>query len=92
MSTVEEKTVETGFGDDAFKKVEGPRKRKSDKMDEQGFQFCNYFCLNQFNEGADEEERPYFAPITAEKMASGKKKAPDVRTGEFCACYFWRIH
>ena len=39
MSTVEEKTVETGFGDDAFKKVVGPRKRKSDKMDEQGFQF-----------------------------------------------------
>ena len=28
-----------------------------------------------------EEERPYFAPISAEKMTSNKKASPDIRTG-----------
>ena len=29
-----------------------------------------------------EEERPYFAPISGEKMSSNKKTAPSIRTGK----------
>ena len=33
------------------------------------------------------EDRPYFAPISAEKMSSNKKGAPDVRRGILYTVY-----